>query len=183
MTRLWLSATSLVIVVAALKTSLIVRFVLPSAHAEPAVVFGLFLALAAATAGVFYFCYCHLRHMLDAQRKARLEPGMSEPIAKETIVARTAPEWNLSQAEADVAIFVAKGFSNSEIAQMRGCAIATVKSQLGSIYRKSGLGSRYQLIAFVTDEVCAMAKGSETAPQPRLTRKILPLPGRAKSVA
>ena len=74
---------------------------------------------------------------------------------------RHANTWGLSQAEADVAIFVVKGFSNSEIAKMHGCAIATVKTQLGRIYHKSGFDSRYQLIAFVTDEVCATSQASK----------------------
>jgi DNA-binding CsgD family transcriptional regulator len=77
------------------------------------------------------------------------------------VILRHANTWGLSQAEADVAIIVVKGFSNSEIAEMRGCAIATVKPLLGRIYHKSGFDSRYQLIAFVTDEVCATSQASK----------------------
>jgi len=96
---------------------------------------------------------------------------------------RHAADWGLSQAEADVAIFAVKGFSNTEIAEMRGSAIATVKSQLGRIYQKSGLESRYQLIAFVTDEVCGMAAKPDTAPDRRATVSALPLFGRTQTAA
>lgn len=40
---------------------------------------------------------------------------------------------------------------------MRGSTVPTVKTQLSQIFRKSALENRYQLIAFVTDEVCVMA--------------------------
>ncbi|WP_134015915.1 helix-turn-helix transcriptional regulator [Litoreibacter halocynthiae] len=132
---------------------------------------------------VGYVSFVQLRAYLSRQRKEKLTPGAGEPVAKETVILRNAPDWGLSQAEADVAIFVAKGFSNSEIADMRGCAIATVKSQLGKIYHKSGLDSRYQLIAFVTDEVCAMANEPEPARTQVFTRKALPLSGRTKNAS
>lgn len=118
---------------------------------------------------------------MERQRKETLAPGAGEPAAKETVILRNAPDWGLSQAEADVAIFVAKGFSNAEIAEMRGCAIATVKTQLGRIYNKSGLASRYQLIALVTDEVCSMALETEEEPVRIATRDALPLARRQKS--
>lgn len=183
--RYWISATSLVAGVAGLKTLLMVSFVIGPANADAAVISGLFALFFALTAGVAYVCFTQLKIYLQGQRKKRLAPGAGETVAKETVIARYAPEWGLSQAEADVAIFVAKGFSNSEVADMRGCAIATVKSQLGSIYNKSGLESRYQLISFVTDEVVAMAKEAE-ADQPlastaKTTKSILPLVGRTKN--
>lgn len=94
------------------------------------------------------------------------------------MILRHANTWGLSQAEADVAIFVVKGFSNSEIAEMRGCAIATVKTLLGRIYHKSGFDSRYQLIAFVTDEVCATSQASKPSKAQLNTRDALAGVGR-----
>lgn len=179
MARFWITGIALVCAIAAAKTFLVVQFVLSEGEAGLAMISGLFAFFTAMTAGVAYLCFRQLRRYLEAQRRKRLAPGEGEQVAKETVIARYAPDWGLSQAEADVAIFVAKGFSNSEIADMRGCAIATVKSQLSKIYQKSGLESRYQLMAFVTDEVCAMAKDTPD-PAPRPVRKVLPLVGRAR---
>ncbi len=182
MTRYWILGITAVSAVAALKTLLVAAFVMDPAKVGTAGIIGLFALFFVLTSGVGYLCFMALRSYIDGQRKKRLAPGAQEPVAKETVIARYASDWGLSQAEADVAIFVAKGFSNSEVADMRGCAIATVKSQLGSIYSKSGLESRYQLISFVTDEVCAMAKEPVTAPDSLpdqiQTKSILPLVGR-----
>lgn len=189
MQKFWYIGLAVVTVIALIKTGLIVTIVLDPAQVNLVLVSGLFVLFFALTSGVAYFCVTQLNAHLQGVRKKRLTPGASEPVAKETVIARYAPEWGLSQAEADVAIFVAKGFSNSEVADMRNCAVATVKSQLGSIYQKSGLDSRYQLIAFVTDEVCAMAKqGAEGETdqsdiRPIETRSILPLPGRGSASA
>lgn len=184
MGRYWFAGIALVSGVAALKTGLIVAFVLEADSADWATVTGLFAFFFALTSGVAYLCISQLQKYQGEQRQKRLAPGAGEPVAKESVIARYAPDWGLSQAEADVAIFVAKGFSNSEVAEMRGCAIATVKSQLSSIYNKSGLGSRYQLIAFVTDEICANANTPENEKESRAdsvpTRRLLPLVGRAK---
>ena len=181
MSRFWILAAGGVVAVAALKTGLMVSFVLVPGQADLAIVTGLFALFTALTAGVAYLCYTQIRAALDRQRKDRLAPGQSEPVGREDVVQRYAQEWDLSKSEADVAIFVAKGFSNQEIAEMRGSAVSTVKSQLSSIYAKSGLGSRYQLMAFVTDELCA--KATEDAPRGKAqidTRKILPLVGKSR---
>ena len=77
-----------------------------------------------------------------------------------------AREWGLTKAEMDVAIMVVKGFSNAEIAAMRGSALQTVKSQLSAIYHKSGLEGRYQLMAYITDEVCETSRASGAQKQP-----------------
>jgi len=170
--------------IAILKTYIVVGFALPQDAVSLTLVSGLFALFFALTAGVAYLSFTQLRGFLDRQRKEKLSPGGGDPVAKETVILRYAPEWKLSQAEADVAIFVVKGFSNSEIAEMRGSAIATVKSQLGRIYHKSGLESRYQLIAFVTDEVVGMASDpDEEKPQRVATRNALPLSGSTRSTA
>ncbi|MCD1627383.1 helix-turn-helix transcriptional regulator [Seohaeicola saemankumensis] len=181
----WVLVGTVVAGVAALKTVLLVTLVLTPAQVDMATVSGLFALFFALTAGVGYLCYGMFKTYADNQRKKRLSPGESMPVAKETVIARHAPKWGLSQSEADVAIFVAKGFSNNEIAEMRGSALATVKSQLGSIYQKSGLENRYQLIAFVTDEIVDMAQ--DETPVQRIvekgipTRNVLPLAGRSRA--
>ncbi|MCX7561611.1 helix-turn-helix transcriptional regulator [Sulfitobacter sp. F26204] len=186
MVRYVVSGFFLVFGVAALKTSFVVSYFLDPLSTGIATILGLFALFFALTSGVAYFCFKQMKSYIEGERIQRLAPGEGTPAAKESVIARNARDWGLSKAEADVAIFVAKGFSNSEVAEMRGCAIATVKSQLGSIYQKSGLGSRYQLIAFVTDEVCAMANASNEEQmgkkEPFFTRNILPLVGRTKFV-
>ncbi|MDF1726244.1 MAG: LuxR C-terminal-related transcriptional regulator [Sulfitobacter sp.] len=178
MSGFWVTGVLLIAAIAAAKTVVVGHFLLDTI--EPAVLSGLFALFAAMTTGVAYLAYTQLRKLLASQRRKKLAPGADAPIAKETVISRYAPDWGLSRAEADVAIFVAKGFSNGEVAEMRGCAVATVKSQLGSIYQKSGLESRYQLISFVTDEVLTMADEEERARAPRRTLSILPLPSRRK---
>lgn len=180
MARFWLTSIAMVLAVAAVKTALVVHFALPDAGLG--IMAALMAFFTAMTAAVAALAWRTVRRLLEEQRRRRLAPGSASPVAKETVIARYAPDWGLSQAEADVAIFVAKGFSNNEIAEMRGCALATVKSQLTRIYHKSGLESRYQLMAFVTDEVVTMARDAE-APARQDTRKILPLVGRARPMA
>ncbi|SDW07397.1 helix-turn-helix transcriptional regulator [Litoreibacter albidus] len=183
MSRIWISGIGLIALVAALKTFIVVYFAIPSGAASLPIILGFYTLFFALTSLVAYVSFTQLRAYMGRQRKDRLAPGVSEPVAKETVILRYAPDWGLSQAEADVAIFVAKGFSNSEIADMRGCAIATVKSQLGKIYNKTGLDSRYQLIAFVTDEVLAMVNEPDDGRSQLNTRKMLPLSGRAKNAS
>ncbi|WP_386626474.1 helix-turn-helix transcriptional regulator [Sulfitobacter geojensis] len=184
MVRYWVSGFTLVFGVAALKTALVVGFILQKGSADVATIVGLFALFFALTSGVAYICFKQVTKYQANLRPKKAASSVSAPAAKESVIARYAPEWGLSQAEADVAIFVAKGFSNSEVAEMRGCAIATIKSQLSSIYQKSGMGSRYQLIAFVTDEICAIANETDAEHHQRTTsvptRRILPLVGRSK---
>lgn len=161
MSRFWLMAGAGVGLVGALKTGLVVMFAFQGDAPSLIVLSGLFALFTSLTAGVATVAFYRFRTYFEAQRKGRLTPGADESVSKETVISRYRAEWGLSAAETDVALFVAKGFSNAEIAEMRGCAIATIKSQLGSIYQKSGLETRYQMMAFVTDEVCAMAQGSD----------------------
>ncbi|HET7499788.1 MAG TPA: helix-turn-helix transcriptional regulator [Kofleriaceae bacterium] len=51
----------------------------------------------------------------------------------------------LTRAEHDVMELVLRGFSTAQIAAIRGAAKATISSQLQSIYRKLGVGSRTEL--------------------------------------
>ena len=160
MNRFWVSAGAAVGLVGALKTGLVAQFLLVETQQTAATLTALFALFTGLTAGVAYVAFIRFRAYFEAQRRTKLQPGADELATKEAVILRYREEWGLSQAESDVALFVAKGFSNAEIAAMRGCAIATVKSQLGSIYQKSGLETRYQMMAFVTDEVCAMAQTS-----------------------
>ena len=61
--------------------------------------------------------------------------------------------WQLTQAESETAMLVLKGLSNKEIATVRDCSDLTVKQQTHAIFRKSGLSSRAQLIAFFLEDL------------------------------
>lgn len=72
-------------------------------------------------------------------------------------------DWKLTASEAQVAIYVMKGFSNAEIAGLRGTSEATIKSQLNSIFRKSGASSRQNLVCFIFEDFARLVTHSEDA--------------------
>ena len=163
MFKVWLSGSALVLGIAAAKTLLVVHFALGEGMKTVATVSGLFAAFTILTAIVAYVAVIRLKIYLERRHLERLSPGGGETASKEEIIRRYAQEWGFSEAELDVAVFAAKGFSNVEIAEMRGSSVATIKTQLSHIFRKSGLENRYQLMAFVTDEVCVMAGRNDSA--------------------
>jgi len=61
--------------------------------------------------------------------------------------------WGLTAAEQDVAGFTIKGLSIAEIADLRGSAEGTVKSQLNAIYRKAGVPGRGALLGLLVDDL------------------------------
>ena len=63
--------------------------------------------------------------------------------------------WNLSPSEQAVAVYAMKGFSNGEIADLRGTSASTIKSQMNSVYRKAGLSNRQQLISYLVEDLLA----------------------------
>ncbi len=73
--------------------------------------------------------------------------------------------WGLTPAERDVALFVIKGFSTTEIAELRQTAAGTVKAQTNAIYRKSGTSGRAQLISLFVEDLMGdgLAPGSSRA--------------------
>ena len=62
-------------------------------------------------------------------------------------------EWGLSPTEKNITILIMKGFSNQEIASLRGTSESTVKSQITTIFKKSGTASRTQLVTWVLEDV------------------------------
>lgn len=61
--------------------------------------------------------------------------------------------WGLSKSEQAIATFTMKGFSNAEIANLRGTSESTIKSQLNAIYRRTVLANRQQLKTFFVEEL------------------------------
>lgn len=61
--------------------------------------------------------------------------------------------WDLSRAEAEVALLLLKGLSLKEIATMRGTGERTVREQARAVYRKAGLAGRAELSAFFLEDL------------------------------
>lgn len=59
-------------------------------------------------------------------------------------------DGELTDAEREVARLAASGLRNQEIARARGTSTSTVANQLGSIYKKLGVSSRFELAAWWT---------------------------------
>lgn len=62
-------------------------------------------------------------------------------------------DWELSPSERAVALYAMKGFSNAEVAELRGTGASTVKTQLNAVYRKSGCANRQQLTSYLVEEL------------------------------
>ncbi len=91
-------------------------------------------------------------------------------MARQMLVARKAfyelmwknfDDWGLTPSERDVGLFVMKGLSNAEIAEVRGKSIGTVKAQVNAIFRKAGANGRTQLISQFMEDLIG-----ETPPDP-----------------
>ncbi|MEM9579627.1 MAG: helix-turn-helix transcriptional regulator [Pseudomonadota bacterium] len=62
-------------------------------------------------------------------------------------------DWGLTPAEKDVALFLVKGMTTAEIADLRATSQGTIKAQTNAIYRKSGVSSRAQLLSLFIDDL------------------------------
>ncbi len=101
--------------------------------------------------GVFtsiFFLRHSLERMAEMGRQIDVASGNFQDHLTETF-----REWDLSPSEQAVAIYAMKGFSNAEVAKLRGTSASTVKSQMNAIFRKSGFQNRPQLISFLVEEL------------------------------
>ena len=90
-------------------------------------------------------------------------------------------EWGLTSAERDVALFTLKGLSISEIADLRGTSVGTVKAQSNAIYKKADVSSRTQLVAlFVEDLVAADLSRPAYAARPSMAEAMADDPESAR---
>lgn len=88
-----------------------------------------------------------LKRAAIAERKLRLCAGEFAQLMEERFA-----DWHLTPAERDVALFLLKGSSTREIAEMRGTSEGTIKAQTNAIYRKAGVAGRPQLLShFIED--------------------------------
>lgn len=86
------------------------------------------------------------------RRKAHLENSLRiAGSAIHDVIEAEFEGWHLTPAEQDVATFLVKGLSTSEIAEMRGSAEGTIKAHLNAIYRKSGTRNRAEMLSLLID--------------------------------
>lgn len=62
-------------------------------------------------------------------------------------------EWDLTDAEKEVALLLLKGLSHKEVANVRDTAPATARQQARSVYQKAGLSGRNDLSAFFLEDL------------------------------
>ena len=90
------------------------------------------------------------------RRKAQLETNLDlASAAVHDVINAHFEDWGLTPAEQDVATFLVKGLSTSEIAELRGTAEGTVKAHLHGIFRKSGTRNRTEVLSVLIDGLMA----------------------------
>ncbi len=65
-----------------------------------------------------------------------------------SLIDRQFNTWKFSEAEKEVAICLLRGYPTKTIASMRYVTEKTVRTQASSVYAKSGLSGRAELVAF-----------------------------------
>ncbi len=65
-------------------------------------------------------------------------------------------EWDLSQSEKEIALFLIKGLSMKEIADLRQTSDTTVRQQASVIYKKSSTSGRQELAAFFLEDILSI---------------------------
>lgn len=93
-----------------------------------------------------------IRHLIAAARADEAAVAVARGALGELVQLRFA-QWQLTPAEADVALFALKGCDVAEIATLRGAAAGTVRAQLARIYAKAGVTSHTALLALFVDEL------------------------------
>jgi|SaaInlStandDraft_2_1057019.scaffolds.fasta_scaffold214639_1 DNA-binding NarL/FixJ family response regulator len=69
--------------------------------------------------------------------------------------------WKLSHAERDIALFLLKGLSPKNIAEIRNSSEKTVRHQISSTYKKAGLSSREELTAYFLEDLLSPVENEE----------------------
>ena len=94
----------------------------------------------------------YTRILLANARRSEDALTMARGAMTDLLRARFA-DWNLTGSESEVALFAIKGSTIPEIAQLRGSAEGTVRSQLSQIYAKAGVSNQTMLLALFLDEL------------------------------
>ena len=89
-----------------------------------------------------------LRRTSQVEGQLRIASGAFMDVLSERFDA-----WALTPAERDVALFLIKGLSTSEIATLRNTSDGTVKAQTNAIYRKAQVSGRPQLLSLFIEDL------------------------------
>ena len=117
--------------------------------------------LAGVVFGALHLRWLILRARLDETAVATARGAMSDLIRQRFL------EWQLTGAEADVALFALKGFDAAEIAHLRGAASGTIRAQLARIYARADVHSQVSLMAVMVEDLVDgdAIKPAEAKPQ------------------
>lgn len=96
-----------------------------------------------------------VRSLIAAARRDEAAVAAARGALADLIALRFA-EWQLTAAEADVALFALKGCDIAEIASLRSSAPGTVRAQLARVYAKAQVESQSGLIAQFLEELIAL---------------------------
>jgi DNA-binding CsgD family transcriptional regulator len=94
----------------------------------------------------------HTRLLLAEARRREAALKIARGALAQHIASRFG-EWELTPAEAEVALFALKGCDGAEIARLRGAAQGTVRAQLSSIYAKAGVSSQAGLVSLFFEDL------------------------------
>ncbi|WP_226689106.1 helix-turn-helix transcriptional regulator [Ruegeria arenilitoris] len=121
------------------------------------------LALMGGLAATITLIRTQNRRVREMQRQLGVAQG-----AFAQIIDNQFSEWQLSDAERDVALLSIKGLSIAEIAELRQTKEGTIKAQSAAIYRKADVTGRLQLLSFFVEELLTAPLMNEAkAPKPR----------------
>lgn len=104
-----------------------------------------------------------VRSLIAAARRDETAVAAAQGALADLIALRF-EEWQLTAAEADVALFALKGCDIAEIAGMRGSAPGTVRAQLTRVYAKAQVDSQSGLIAQFLEELIALPDRERSGP-------------------
>lgn len=105
-----------------------------------------------------------VRGLLSAARRDEAAVALASGALSDLIRSRF-DQWQLTPAEADVALFAIKGCDTAEIARLRGSATGTIRAQLARVYAKAGVDSQTALVALFLEELIAVPEVGPAATQ------------------
>ena len=76
-------------------------------------------------------------------------------------IERQFERWKLTEAEAEIGVFLLKGLSLKEISNLRQTSERTVREQARALYRKAGLSGRSSLAAFFLEDLLLPHAGTK----------------------
>lgn len=126
-----------------------------------------------ATVALFVGFALTWRQILHLRRAAEGEAAKLHNLRGDfdTLLHQRFADWGLSRAETDIALLSLRGMKIAEIARMRDTREGTIRAQLSTIFRKSGMTSRTELLAYFMDEFLQHGAQTDdcpdTAPAPR----------------